>query len=217
MTRHLARGPRSRVRLARAARTARPLARGVARRARRDDDGTCEAGGRGAVGRAVGEVDVAAQPIPVGRWRSGWTSDLRQTLRSLQRSPGHVALVVVCLGIGLAASIAIFSIVNSLLYGEQVGHPRSPLARACAPGPRAGEGRGDRQRRARRVRESPGAHGLRNSSRARAGADGPGGRGRSPHGRHPRHGRGRGGRRTRLRQLLSSPRHRAATRTIAGR
>jgi hypothetical protein len=50
---------------------------------------------------------------PAGRWRSGWTSDLRQTVRSLQRSPGHVALVVVCLGIGLAASIAIFSIVNS--------------------------------------------------------------------------------------------------------
>jgi putative ABC transport system permease protein len=61
-----------------------------------------------------------AEP-PAGRWRSGGASDLRQTLRSLQRSPGHVALVVLCLGVGLAASIAIFSIVNSLLYGEQAG------------------------------------------------------------------------------------------------
>ena len=56
-----------------------------------------------------------------GQWWSGWASDLRQTRRSLVRSPAHVALVVVCLGVGLAASIAIFSIVNSLLYGEQAG------------------------------------------------------------------------------------------------
>jgi predicted permease len=62
-----------------------------------------------------------AEPPVRGAWRSGWSSDVRQTLRSLQRSPGHVALVVVCLGIGLAASIAIFSIVNSLLFGEQPG------------------------------------------------------------------------------------------------
>lgn len=50
-----------------------------------------------------------------------WTSDFRQTLRMLRRSPGHVALVIACLGIGLAASIAVFSIVNALLYGEQPG------------------------------------------------------------------------------------------------
>ncbi|HKV98984.1 MAG TPA: ABC transporter permease [Vicinamibacterales bacterium] len=62
-----------------------------------------------------------SEPAARGAWRSGWSSDVRQTLRSLQRSPGHVALVVVCLGIGLAASIAIFSIVNSLLFGEQAG------------------------------------------------------------------------------------------------
>jgi predicted permease len=60
-------------------------------------------------------------PPPRGRWGSGWSSDVRQTLRSLRRSPGHVSLVILCLGIGLAASIAIFSIVNSLLYGEQPG------------------------------------------------------------------------------------------------
>jgi predicted permease len=56
-----------------------------------------------------------------GRWLSGWRSDVRQTARSLGHSPGHIAIVVVCLGLGLAASIAIFSIVNSLLFGQQAG------------------------------------------------------------------------------------------------
>lgn len=83
----------------------------------------------GHLGRALGapwdalSARWTAQPVrrSAGSWRSGWGSDLRQTARSLSRSPGHVTLVLVCLGIGLAASIAIFSIVNSLLYGEQPG------------------------------------------------------------------------------------------------
>ena len=93
------------------------------------------------------------EQIPAGRWRSGWTSDLRQTVRSLQRSPGHVALVVVCLGIGLAASIAIFSIVNSLLYGEQAGirdrqshSPRATWDMTLADGRESVGARTDRQR-----------------------------------------------------------------------
>jgi len=48
-------------------------------------------------------------------------SDLRQTWRSLLRSPRHVATVVLCLTIGITASVAVFSIVNSLLYGDIPG------------------------------------------------------------------------------------------------
>jgi predicted permease len=74
-----------------------------------------------------------------GSWWSGWGSDLRQTGRSLRRSPGHVALVLVCLGVGLAASIAIFSIVNSLLYGEQAGiRDRQTILRVYLGHDRAG-------------------------------------------------------------------------------
>jgi putative ABC transport system permease protein len=68
-----------------------------------------------------------------------WTSDLRQTLRVLRRSPGHVGLVIACLGIGLAASIAVFSIVNALLYGEQPGiRDRKSLVRVSIGHDQAG-------------------------------------------------------------------------------
>jgi predicted permease len=53
--------------------------------------------------------------------RAGWTSDLRQTWRGLSASPRHVLTVVLCLGVGLTVSVAVFSIVNSLLYGDIPG------------------------------------------------------------------------------------------------
>ncbi len=82
----------------------------------------------GHLGRALGAPwDALAarwtttNPSATAGWRSGWATDLRQTTRALRRSPGHVALVVACLGVGLAASIGVFSLVNSLLYGDQPG------------------------------------------------------------------------------------------------
>jgi len=53
--------------------------------------------------------------------RAGAASDLRQTWRALLRSPRHVLTVVLCLTIGITVSVAVFSIVNSLLYGEIPG------------------------------------------------------------------------------------------------
>ncbi len=49
---------------------------------------------------------------------AGWTTDARQTIRALWRQPRHVLTIVVCLGVGLTACVSVFSILNSLVYGE---------------------------------------------------------------------------------------------------
>jgi predicted permease len=54
-------------------------------------------------------------------WRGPWQSDFRQTLRMLWRSPGHVAAVVACLAIGMAASIAVLSLMNAIYFRELPG------------------------------------------------------------------------------------------------
>lgn len=54
-------------------------------------------------------------------WHGGWGSDLKQTIRTITRSPGHVATVSLCLGIGIAVCTAAFSILNAFLYGDRPG------------------------------------------------------------------------------------------------
>ena len=54
-------------------------------------------------------------------WTSAWRTDLKQTLRSLSRSPWHVAIVSICLGIGIAVSVTVFSILSSILTGDMPG------------------------------------------------------------------------------------------------
>lgn len=54
-------------------------------------------------------------------WTSAWRTDLKQTLRSLSRSPWHVAIVSLCLGIGIAVSVTVFSILSSILSGDMPG------------------------------------------------------------------------------------------------
>jgi predicted permease len=66
----------------------------------------------------------AAHGDPPGN-RSGlmpslW-QDVRYALRGLWRSPAHVATVVFCLGVGIAASATVFSIVNALFYRDLPG------------------------------------------------------------------------------------------------
>src|SRR5262245_31538986 len=41
---------------------------------------------------------VPSRPRGNGPWRT----DLKQTVRSLRRSPGHVTVVALCLGVGIA-------------------------------------------------------------------------------------------------------------------
>ncbi len=45
-----------------------------------------------------------------------WLSDTRHSIRVLARAPGHTLTASFCLGIGLAASVSVFSIVNALFY-----------------------------------------------------------------------------------------------------
>jgi predicted permease len=50
-----------------------------------------------------------------------WRTDLKQTVRSLARSPGHVAVVALCLGVGIAVCTTTFSILNAFISGERPG------------------------------------------------------------------------------------------------
>jgi predicted permease len=54
-------------------------------------------------------------------WQGPWRSDLLQTVRALRSSPGHVAVVALCLGVGIAVSTTTFSILNAFTNGELPG------------------------------------------------------------------------------------------------
>jgi putative ABC transport system permease protein len=55
------------------------------------------------------------------QWRGPWLTDARHTVRSLARSPWHVLTVTWCLGMGIAVTVTVFSIVASVLAGELPG------------------------------------------------------------------------------------------------
>ncbi|MDQ3071215.1 MAG: ABC transporter permease [Acidobacteriota bacterium] len=61
------------------------------------------------------------QSQPGSRWQGPWRSDLLQTVRALRRSPGHVAVVALCLGVGIAVCTTTFSILNAFSTGEIPG------------------------------------------------------------------------------------------------
>jgi putative ABC transport system permease protein len=50
-----------------------------------------------------------------------WRTDAKQTLRSLARSPWHVLIVSVCLGIGIAVTVTTFSILAAVISGDLPG------------------------------------------------------------------------------------------------
>lgn len=61
---------------------------------------------------------------------AGWATDARQTVRAFWRQPRHALTIVGCLGVGLISCVSVFSILNSLLYGEIRGiADRRSLAR----------------------------------------------------------------------------------------
>jgi predicted permease len=88
----------------------------------------------------VGSASVVKHKV----WNAGWEavverlwSDLRYTLRRLVRMPGLVAVVMLSIGLGVAANATIFSIVSKfLLQSPPVGEPArlTELMRASAPG-----------------------------------------------------------------------------------
>src|SRR5262245_56319117 len=57
----------------------------------------------------------------VSPWHGPWRSDFLQTVRALRRSPGHVTVVALCLGAGIAVSTTTFSILNASTNGELPG------------------------------------------------------------------------------------------------
>ena len=58
---------------------------------------------------------------PGTRWQGPWRSDFLQTVRALRRSPGHVVVVALCLGVGIAVCTTTFSILNAFTAGELPG------------------------------------------------------------------------------------------------
>ena len=62
-----------------------------------------------------------AAPMPRRHAWYGWRTDVRQSLRLIARFPGQTTMVVLCLGVGLTACVSVFSIVNSLLWGDLPG------------------------------------------------------------------------------------------------
>jgi predicted permease len=49
---------------------------------------------------------------------SGWVQDVRYALRGFRRSPGFAAVVVVSIGLGIAANSTIFTMVSKVLLGD---------------------------------------------------------------------------------------------------
>jgi predicted permease len=61
------------------------------------------------------------RPSRPPRGSGPWRTDLKQTVRSLARSPAHVAVVALCLGVGIAVCTTTFSILNAFISGEPPG------------------------------------------------------------------------------------------------
>ena len=93
------------------------LLEGVRRRLRGDGSGGAgDTGGRGPVGDARTSRDM-------GEMMGGWVQDIRIAARSLWRRPVFTAGVALTLGLGIGATVAIFSVVDgvvlrSLPYAE---------------------------------------------------------------------------------------------------
>lgn len=53
-------------------------------------------------------------------------SDLRYALRQLHRAPGFAAAVVLCLALGISVNVALFGVVNALLFRPPALYGVSP-------------------------------------------------------------------------------------------
>jgi predicted permease len=111
-------------------RMAAPL---VPRRARSRwrEEWLAEIGSRGTSAGALPGAMGAPWDAVLLRWASvrdafrmaaaGWQTDARQAARALWHGPSHVATAVICLGIGAAVSVSLFSALNALLFGDVPG------------------------------------------------------------------------------------------------
>lgn len=51
----------------------------------------------------------------------GWGADASSVYRQLRRSPGHAVTAILCLGVGIAATLSVYSVLNTILYGPLPG------------------------------------------------------------------------------------------------
>jgi putative ABC transport system permease protein len=58
---------------------------------------------------------VPPAPTPRGHLMNGWTQDLRHAFRRLMREPAYASFVVLTLALGIAANVAVFTIVDGVL------------------------------------------------------------------------------------------------------
>ena len=82
------------------------------------DQGLPEDEAHAAARRKFGNVALQAEDSRatwISRWMGDGLQDLRYTLRTLRRDPGFTAFAVLIVGLGIAASSTIFSVVNTLL------------------------------------------------------------------------------------------------------
>ena len=99
--------------------------------------------------RRFGSLDEARQRLHTSAARREgtmrlreWTGGARQgllvALRGLRRSPGFVAIAVVCIALGVGANAAAFSLFDALVFRPLPVHEPERLVNLSAPGPRSG-------------------------------------------------------------------------------
>src|SRR5918999_1838281 len=65
---------------------------------------------------AFGGVQRYKEEARGASWREDFARDLRYSLRSLLRSRGYAAVVILTLALGIAANTSIFSVANGILF-----------------------------------------------------------------------------------------------------
>lgn len=70
---------------------------------------------------ALGAPVDALSTRPPLKLFSAAAGDAKYALRQLLRRPSHTAAVIACLVVGLVASVATFSVISSVMYGDLVG------------------------------------------------------------------------------------------------
>ena len=64
----------------------------------------------------VEQVKEEVRALQAGRWLEDFAKDVRYALRTLAKSPGFTAAIVISVALGIAANATVFSVANGLLW-----------------------------------------------------------------------------------------------------